>query len=214
MSSRPRRVYCTSGQLPSFRHHRQHHAGVFIDVLKRPTPTTAGSKPDPRCPTAAATLPTVSPPSRAAHPPWPFPSAGPPSTPVTKNAGQRAWAQKGGPSSTMFIAQLRRFIWRIQRFFGPPVVGLALGFGFTRRDQPTGHPGWTKGLVSAQTVGSRVMRSIPAGPGYGSAAHPMAGIRATTPGVLFVVESADASADLGASRSQAAGVPAGRRCGQ
>src|SRR6185312_13575274 len=97
-----------------------------------------------------------------------FPSASPPSALVTKTLvkGDGAKVAKGD----YVIAQYSGFI-----------IGAS-------PEQVI--PGWDKGLVG-QTIGSRVMLSIPPAQGYGSSGASQAGIKGNDT-LLFVVDIIDA----------------------
>jgi FKBP-type peptidyl-prolyl cis-trans isomerase len=111
-------------------------------------------------------------------------SATPPSALVTKTLikGTGAPVTKG----QTVVAQYVGVIWRTGKVFdaswtrGQP-------FGFTIGATPTQViPGWDKGLIG-QTVGSRVMLSIPPADGYGKTGNTQAGIKGTDT-LVFVVD--------------------------
>src|SRR6185437_10422514 len=125
----------------------------------------------------AVTAPTVT-----------FPSASPPSALVTKTLvkGKGAKVAKGD----YVIAQYAGFIWRTKKVFGSSWSS-GSPFGFTIGASPEQViPGWDKGLVG-QTIGSRVMLSIPPAQGYGSSGASQAGIKGNDT-LLFVVDIIDA----------------------
>jgi peptidylprolyl isomerase len=117
-----------------------------------------------------------------------FPSASPPGALVTKTLvkGNGAKVAKGD----YVIAQYSGFIWRTKKVFGSSWSS-GSPFGFTIGASPEQViPGWDKGLVG-QTIGSRVMLSIPPAQGYGSSGASQAGIKGNDT-LLFVVDIIDA----------------------
>src|SRR6266536_739483 len=97
-----------------------------------------------------------------------FPSATPPSALVTKTLvkGKGAKVAKG----ELVVAQYAGFIWRTKKVFGSS---------------------WSSGSPFGQTIGSRVMLSIPPAQGYGSSGASQAGIKGNDT-LLFVVDIIDA----------------------
>ena len=88
------------------------------------------------------------------------------------------------------IAQYVGYIWRTKKVFGSS-WSTGSPFGFVIGASPEQViPGWDKGLVG-QTVGSRVMLSIPPAQGYGSAGASQAGIKGNDT-LVFVVDIIDA----------------------
>jgi FKBP-type peptidyl-prolyl cis-trans isomerase len=88
------------------------------------------------------------------------------------------------------IAQYTGYIWRTKAVFGSSWSS-GSPFGFLIGASPEQViPGWDKGL-EGQTVGSRVMLSIPPAEGYGSAGNSDAGIKGTD-SLVFVVDIVDA----------------------
>ncbi len=88
------------------------------------------------------------------------------------------------------VAQYTGYIWRTQKVFGSSWSS-GSPFGFTVGASPEQViPGWDKGL-EGQTVGSRVLLSIPPADGYGSAGESQAGIKGTDT-LVFVVDILDA----------------------
>jgi peptidylprolyl isomerase len=133
------------------------------------------------------TLPTVTA-KAAAAPTLTFPSSSPPSGLVTKTLvkGNGPQVVKG----EYVIAQYVGYIWRTKKVFGSS-WSTGSPFGFVIGASPEQViPGWDKGLVG-QTVGSRVMLSIPPAEGYGSAGQSTAGITGKDT-LVFVVDIVDA----------------------
>jgi FKBP-type peptidyl-prolyl cis-trans isomerase len=133
------------------------------------------------------TLPTVSAKAGSA-PTLTFPSSSPPSglvtTTLVKGSGPKV--AKG----EFVIAQYVGYIWRTKKVFGSSWTS-GSPFGFVIGASPEQViPGWDKGLVG-QTVGSRVMLSIPPAEGYGSAGQSQAGITGKDT-LVFVVDIIDA----------------------
>jgi FKBP-type peptidyl-prolyl cis-trans isomerase len=132
-------------------------------------------------------LPTVSVKAGAA-PSLSFPSGAPPSTLVTKTLvkGNGPKVAKG----EYIIAQYVGYIWRTKKVFGSSWSS-GSPFGFVVGATPEQViPGWDKGLTG-QTVGSRVLLSIPPAEGYGTAGASQAGIKGTDT-LVFVVDILDA----------------------
>jgi peptidylprolyl isomerase len=156
-----------------------------IDVLKA-YPDTAGAT-GAQVSNGGGTLPTVSAKSGTA-PTLTFPSSSPPGALVT-----RTLVKGGGPKiakGDYVIAQYAGFIWRTKKTFGSSWSS-GSPFGFVIGATPEQViPGWDKGLVG-QTVGSRVMLSIPPAQGYGSTGAAQAGIKGSDT-LVFVVDIIDA----------------------
>jgi FKBP-type peptidyl-prolyl cis-trans isomerase len=88
------------------------------------------------------------------------------------------------------IAQYAGYIWRTKAVFGSSwSSGSPFGFSIGASPEQV-IPGWDKGL-EGQTVGSRVILSIPPAEGYGSAGNSDAGIKGTD-SLVFVVDIIDA----------------------
>jgi FKBP-type peptidyl-prolyl cis-trans isomerase len=88
------------------------------------------------------------------------------------------------------IAQYTGYIWRTQKVFGSSWSS-GSPFGFVVGASPEQViPGWDKGL-EGQTVGSRVLLSIPPADGYGKSGESQAGIKGTDT-LVFVVDILDA----------------------
>jgi len=157
----------------------------IIDVLKSYADTASAT--GTQVSNGGGTLPTVSAKSGTA-PSVTFSSASPPSALVTKTLvkGKGAKVAKGD----YVIAQYAGFIWRTKKVFGSSWSS-GSPFGFTIGASPEQViPGWDKGLVG-QTIGSRVMLSIPPAQGYGSSGASQAGIKGNDT-LLFVVDIIDA----------------------
>ena len=155
-----------------------------IDVLKSYADTAGAT--GAQVSNGGGTLPTVSAKSGTA-PTVTFSSASPPSALVTKTLvkGKGAKVAKGD----YVIAQYAGFIWRTKKVFGSSWSS-GSPFGFTIGASPEQViPGWDKGLVG-QTIGSRVMLSIPPAQGYGSSGASQAGIKGNDT-LLFVVDIID-----------------------
>ena len=156
-----------------------------IDVLKSyaDTQSATGTQQS----NGGGTLPTVSG-KAATAPTLTFPSSSPPSTMVTKTLikGSGPTVVKGD----YVIAQYVGYIWRTKKVFGSSWSS-GSPFGFVLGASPEQViPGWDTGLAG-QTVGSRVLLSIPPKQGYGSAGASQAGIKGTDT-LVFVVDIIDA----------------------
>jgi FKBP-type peptidyl-prolyl cis-trans isomerase len=132
-------------------------------------------------------LPTVSAKAGSA-PTLSFPSVTPPGSLVTKTL-----VKGKGPAVAQgeyVIAQYTGYIWRTKKVFGSSWSS-GSPFGFVIGASPEQViPGWDKGLAG-QTVGSRVMLSVPPAQGYGSAGASQAGIKGNDT-LVFVVDILDA----------------------
>jgi len=141
-----------------------------IDVLKAYSDTAGATGAQES--SGGGTLPTVSAKAGTA-PTLTFPSSTPPSALVTKTL-----VKGNGPKvvkGEYVIAQYTGYIWRTKKVFGSSWSS-GSPFGFVIGASPEQViPGWDKGL-EGQTVGSRVMLSIPPAEGYGSAGASQAGI--------------------------------------
>ncbi len=156
-----------------------------IDVLKAYA-NTAGAT-GTQVSNGGGTLPTVTAKAGAA-PTLTFPSSSPPSglvaTTLVKGNGPKV--VKGD----YVIAQYVGYIWRTKKVFGSSWSS-GSPFGFVVGASPEQViPGWDKSLVG-QTVGSRVLLSIPPADGYGSAGQSTAGITGKDT-LVFVVDIIDA----------------------
>ena len=155
-----------------------------IDVLKAYSDTAGAT--GTRVSSGGGTLPTVSAKSGTA-PTLTFPSSSPPSALVTKTLvkGNGPKVAKGD----YVIAQYVGYIWRTKKAFGSSWSS-GSPFGFVIGASPEQViPGWDKGL-EGQTVGSRVMLSIPPAQGYGSSGASQAGIKGNDT-LVFVVDIID-----------------------
>ncbi len=156
-----------------------------IDVLKSyaDTQSAAGAQES----NGGGSLPTVTAKANSA-PTLTFPSAKPPSTLVSKTLikGNGAKVVKGD----FVIAQYTGYIWRTKKVFGSSWSS-GSPFGFVIGASPEQViPGWDTALMG-QTVGSRVMLSIPPADGYGKSGQSQAGITGTDT-LVFVVDIIDA----------------------
>jgi peptidylprolyl isomerase len=156
-----------------------------IDVLKSYSDTASAS--GAQVSNGGGDLPTVSAKAGSA-PTLTFSSTKPPSGLVAKTLikGNGPKVVKG----EYVIAQYTGYIWRTKAVFGSSWSS-GSPFGFIIGASPEQViPGWDKGL-EGQTVGSRVMLSIPPADGYGSAGNSQAGIKGTD-SLVFVVDIIDA----------------------
>ena len=132
-------------------------------------------------------LPTVSVKAGTA-PSLSFTSVTPPSALVAKTL-----VKGNGPKVTKgeyIIAQYVGYIWRTKKVFGSSWSS-GSPFGFVIGASPEQViPGWDKGLTG-QTVGSRVLLSIPPAEGYGSAGASQAGIKGNDT-LVFAIDIIDA----------------------
>jgi peptidylprolyl isomerase len=156
-----------------------------IDVLKAYSDTASAT--GTQVSNGGGTLPTVAAKSGTA-PTVTFPSSSPPGALVT-----RTLVKGGGPKvakGEYVVAQYAGYIWRTKKVFGSSwSTGSPFGFLIGATPEQV-IPGWDKGLVG-QTVGSRVMLSIPPAQGYGSSGASQAGIKGNDT-LLFVVDIIDA----------------------
>ncbi len=156
-----------------------------IDLLKSYSDTASAS--GTQVSNGGGDLPTVSAKAGSA-PTLTFSSTNPPSGLVVKTLikGNGPKVVKGD----YVIAQYTGYIWRTKAIFGSSWSS-GSPFGFLIGASPEQViPGWDKGL-EGQTVGSRVMLSIPPAEGYGSAGNSDAGIKGTD-SLVFVVDIVDA----------------------
>jgi peptidylprolyl isomerase len=156
-----------------------------IDVLKSYSDTASAS--GTQVSGGGGDLPTVSA-KAGSTPKLTFSSTKPPSGLVA-----RTLIKGNGPKvvkGEFVIAQYAGYIWRTKAAFGSSWSS-GSPFGFVIGASPEQViPGWDKGL-EGQTVGSRVMLSIPPADGYGSAGNSSAGIKGTD-SLVFVVDIIDA----------------------
>ncbi len=156
-----------------------------IDVLKSYADTASAT--GTQLSTGGGTLPTVGGKAGSA-PTLTFPKTSPPSTLIAKTLikGSGAKVTKG----EYVIAQYVGYIWRTKKVFGSS-WSTGSPFGFVLGASPEQViPGWDTGLAG-QTVGSRVLLSIPPKDGYGTAGASQAGIKGTDT-LEFVVDIIDA----------------------
>jgi FKBP-type peptidyl-prolyl cis-trans isomerase len=159
---------------------------VFVIDLLKVYPNTAGAS-GAQVSSGGGNLPTVAAKSGTA-PTVTFSSSSPPGALVT-----RTLVKGGGPKvakGEYVVAQYAGYIWRTKKVFGSSWSS-GSPFGFVIGANPEQViPGWDKGLVG-QTVGSRVMLSIPPAQGYGTSGASQAGIKGNDT-LLFVVDIVDA----------------------
>jgi peptidylprolyl isomerase len=155
-----------------------------IDVLKSYSDTASAS--GTQVSNGGGDLPTVSAKAGSA-PTLTFSSTKPPSGLVAKTLikGNGPKVVKG----EYVIAQYTGYIWRTKAVFSSSWSSGPFGFVIGASPEQV-IPGWDKGL-EGQTVGSRVMLSIPPADGYGSAGNTQAGIKGTD-SLVFVVDIIDA----------------------
>jgi peptidylprolyl isomerase len=159
---------------------------VFVIDMLKSYSDTAGAT-GAQVSSGGGTLPTVSAKTGTA-PTLTFASSTPPKSLVTQTLvkGSGPKVAKG----EYVIAQYVGYIWRTKKVFGSSWSS-GSPFGFVIGASPEQViPGWDKGLVG-QTVGSRVMLSIPPAQGYGSSGQSQAGITGTDT-LMFVVDIIDA----------------------
>jgi FKBP-type peptidyl-prolyl cis-trans isomerase len=162
---------------------------VFVVDLLRAYSDTASAS-GTQVSNGGGTLPTVSAKAGGA-PTLTFPSSPPPSGLVTKTLikGKGPAVAKGD----LVIVQYVGYIWRTKKPFTSGSSSWAAGMpvGFVIGASPEQViPGWDKALVG-QTVGSRVLISIPPSEGYGSSGSSQAGIKGTDT-LAFAVDIIDA----------------------
>ena len=160
---------------------------VFVIDLLKAYSNTAGVT-GKQVSNGGGTMPTVTAKAGSA-PTLTFSSSSPPSglvtTTLVKGSGPKV--VKG----EYVIAQYVGYIWRSHKkpFGSSWTSGSPFGFVIGASPEQV-IPGWDKGLVG-QTVGSRVMLSIPSADGYGSAGQSQAGITGKDT-LVFVVDILDA----------------------
>jgi peptidylprolyl isomerase len=157
-----------------------------IDVLKSYAKSVSAS--GTQVSSGGSGLPTVNNPKPGNAPQLKFPSSAPPSGLVT-----RTLIKGSGPKVTkgeFVVAQYIGYNWRTQKAFNSSwATGTPFGFVIGAAKEQV-IPGWDKGL-EGQTVGSRVMLSIPPSDGYGKAGSSQVGIKGTDT-LVFVVDIIDA----------------------
>jgi FKBP-type peptidyl-prolyl cis-trans isomerase len=156
-----------------------------IDVLKAYA-ATAGAT-GAQVSHGGGTLPTVTAKAGSA-PTLTFPSSSPPSGLVTTTLvkGTGPEVVKG----EYVVVQYVGYIWRTKKVFGSSWSSKAPVLVIIGASPSQVITGWDKGLVG-QTVGSRVLLSIPPADGYGSAGQSTAGITGKDT-LVFVVDIIDA----------------------
>jgi FKBP-type peptidyl-prolyl cis-trans isomerase len=156
---------------------------VFVIDLVKEYPNTASAT-GTHVSNGGGALPTVSTPPAGQAPTVTIPKGNPPKTltvtPLIKGSGPAV--AKG----QAVVVQYTGVIWRTGKVFDSSWSRKA-PFEFVDGANPEQViPGWDKGLVG-QTVGSRVMLTIPPADGYGSAGQSQAGIKGTDT-LVFVVD--------------------------
>lgn len=156
-----------------------------IDMIKSYSDTAAAA--GAQVSSGGGTLPTVTA-KQATAPTLTFPSSAPPSGLVT-----RTLVKGNGPKiakGEFVVAQYTGYIWGHNKPFSSS-WSLGTPFGFILGATPEQViPGLDTGLAG-QTVGSRVMLSIPPAQGYGSPGQPQAGITGKDT-LVFAVDIIDA----------------------
>jgi FKBP-type peptidyl-prolyl cis-trans isomerase len=156
-----------------------------IDVLKSYADTASATGTQES--NGGGNLPTVTA-TPGSAPTLTFPKSSPPTSLVAKTLikGSGAPVVKGD----YVIAQYTGYIWRTKKVFGSSWSS-GSPFGFVIGASPEQViPGWDKSL-EGQTVGSRVLLSIPPADGYGKTGASQAGITGTDT-LVFVVDIIDA----------------------
>ena len=156
---------------------------VFVIDLEKEFANTAGAT-GAHVSNGGGALPTVSTPAAGQAPTVTIPKSAPPKnltvTPLIKGSGAKV--AKG----QAVVVQYTGVIYRTGKVFDSSWSRKA-PFEFVDGATPSQViPGWDKGLVG-QTVGSRVMLTIPPADGYGSAGQSQAGIKGTDT-LVFVVD--------------------------
>ncbi len=160
---------------------------VFVIDLLKAYSNTAGVT-GKQISNGGGNLPTVCAAKAGTAPTLTFSSSSPPSGLVTTTLVKGSGPQVA--KGDLVIAQYVGYIWRTKKEFGSSWSS-GSPFGFVVGASPEQViPGWDKALVG-QTVGSRVMLSIPPAEGYGSAGQSQAGIKGTDT-LVFVVDILDA----------------------
>jgi FKBP-type peptidyl-prolyl cis-trans isomerase len=156
-----------------------------IDVIKSYADTASAT--GTQVSNGGGDLPTVTA-KAGVQPTMTFPSSSPPTGLVAK-----VLVKGNGPKvvkGEYVIAQYTGYIWRTKKVFGSSwETGSPFGFVIGASPEQV-IPGWDTGL-EGQTVGSRVLLSIPPKEGYGSAGASQAGIKGTDT-LEFVVDIIDA----------------------
>ena len=159
---------------------------VFVIDMLKAYPATASASGAQES-SGGGSLPTVSAKPGTA-PTLAIPANSPPTALLTKTL-----VKGNGPKigkGQFIVAQYTGYIWRTKKVFSSSWSS-GSPFGFVLGASPEQViPGWDKGLVG-QTVGSRVMLSIPPAQGYGAAGASQAGIKGNDT-LVFVVDIIDA----------------------
>lgn len=156
---------------------------VFVIDLEKSFANTAGAT-GTHVSNGGGALPTVSTPAAGQAPTVTIPKSAPPKTltvtPLIKGTGAKV--AKG----QAVVVQYTGVIWRTGKVFDSS-WSRKTPFEFVDGANPEQViPGWDKGLVG-QTVGSRVMLTVPPSDGYGSSGQSQAGIKGTDT-LVFVVD--------------------------
>ena len=153
-----------------------------IDVLQKVGNSATGA----HVSNGGGSLPTVSTPAAGQQPTVTVPKSAPPknltSTTLIKGAGDKV------TSGETLLVQYTGVNWRTGKVFDASYLRHQPLETVLATSSPQGGviPGWVKGL-SGQTVGSRVMLTIPPSDGYGSKGQPQAGIKGTDT-MVFVID--------------------------
>ena len=152
-----------------------------IDVLKKFSPSATGA----HVSNGGGSLPTVSTPPAGQSPKVTIPKSAPPNnlTTTTLLKGSGPKVAKG----QAVVVQYTGVNWRTGQPFSSSWGPQGQPFEFVDgTNPPQVIPGWDKGL-QGQTVGSRVLITIPPADGYGKTGQPQAGIKGTDT-LVFVVD--------------------------
>lgn len=156
---------------------------VFVlDVMKTVSNTASAS--GKKVGSGGGSLAKVSDPKPGQAPTITVPKSSPPSkltvTPLIKGNGPKV-----GKGQAV-IVQYTGSIWRTGKTFSSSWAQHTPFEYVSGSNPPQVIPGWDKG-IQGQTVGSRVMLTIPASDGYGKTGNPQAGIKGTDT-LVFVVD--------------------------
>lgn len=156
---------------------------VFVIDLMKEFPNTAAASGQ-HVSDGGGSLPKVTPPAGGQGPQVTIPKSSPPSkltaTPLIKGSGPKV--AKG----QAVIVQYTGVNWRTGKLFDSSWLRKTPFEFVTGSNPPQVIPGWDQG-IQGQTVGSRVMITIPPAEGYGKTGQPQAGIKPTDT-LVFVVD--------------------------